>query len=862
MNNTLKRMAIFGLIAAICIPSVGCGTNKESTKLAEYTIGELKAEFASSSNKYMFKPFYNVEQTTEFTFHFNSSVDPVKAITVHTDSKCEENSTVYQINDGYRTANGVDVVVKPYKPVLKAEARNDVSESSYWGYAPTYYLCVRYDLDSTEVKKLDEPIVIPFTVRNEISTPNVYASIDSKGVFSVKWLPVENAVSYKIYQSSKADKKYTKAELGYVSDTLKLIDTVDSSKTQYNMKYQLDKTSTPNEENLYVDSSGCIRWQNAKNGYTLYITAVDEKGNESFFSNPISDWEYSDILPYRLKSLHMGTVKELLQTVSVLSIDQETIVNYPINYYKNGEPSLYGHSCEYRYEVEGTRLTGKVNYYNEKDEFPEKVVSTYQKKSGINEEVLTPSIPDNKLVGIVDEDYNNSVIDLKTKIDYPEEAKIKLDPASLFRRADMEVGRVINDGIYLSSLDTIDTYVLDDNPEYIFKYENGVMSVTKSENYIEEDTALLAKKSSSIEPSAKIDNANYVEEQRKSTEKQVSEADKETVLCTEYPIFADTAGQKYIALCLIEQKEEISLKAFPEYQDFGTFTDDLYYVWYQNPYIMGINSGKIKYTPRLQKVTVEYNVDNETAKKQQAELYKKANEVIKSIIKDGMTEQEKIVAIWDYLEDNATYNYNAANYVAQGNTDYYKKYPNAWNSYGVLCENTGVCQSYASSFNLLARLCGLKSIMVSGTLNNGGHAWNAVKLNDTWYMIDVTNNMNSLGIPYWVCNSSTQFIASNGFALNDKFVHGKDTSEFETNNYSADWYYKNNLLARTPKELAEIWKNNKDIKLNTIIKYESDMDVNEFINQFKNEAIGMGYDAEEVNSWKYVYVDGMIVVKR
>ena len=872
MNKFLKNIMVGTIIAGMVFPSAVCGFDIETANVKDYTVAELKNEFGSSELKYMFKPFYNVEQNTKFAFNFNSEVDPVKAVTVHTDAKCEEASTVYQINDGYRTENGVAVVVKPRNAVLGSDDRND-PQKGVWGYAPIYYLSVNYDLDSTEVVKLDEPIIIPFTIRHKVSTPNAYADIDNTGTFSVKWLPVENAVAYKVYRGRSLEtSEYTSAEIAYSQSSFKLIETVDDSTFQYRPKYEDYEVKDGvvydvfNDDNLYI-RDGKVNWQNANHGNNYFVTAVDKDGNESAFSKNVSDKKYGEVLPYRTKDYFGGTKKEFLNTIEVLSCDEKTIVNYPINYYKNEDPSEYYLHCEYRYEIVGTRLNGKITYYNENREFPEKVISSHERQTITVDEVPNSEIPDINVESIIDEDYKNSIIDLSTEINYPPKAKIQLDPASLIRRVDLELVRLLNEtGSYSESLDTIETYVLTDNPEYIYSNENGVITVRKATEEDKKkvtDEVLLSKKSSlETAPSKIIDNSNYVEEQRKSTKKQVEEANKEVVKGTNYPIFANTAGQKYIALSLINQEKEISLKAFPEYQDFATFIDDLYYVWYQNPYIMGLDPSKLIYSTRGQKATVEYNLPDDIAKKQQNELYKRANEVIAEIIKEGMTNQEKVVAIWNYLEKNAGYNYEAANYVYQGAMDYYKKYPNAWNSYGVLCENKGVCQSYSHTFNLLARLSGLDTVMVSGTMNNGGHAWNSVKVNDKWYMLDVTNNSNASGIPYWICNSSTKFITSNGFVLNDKFVDGTDLTVFKTNDSNADWYYINNSLAKTPRECAEIWVNNKNSTSYMIIKYESDIGAIDFINATKAELINMGYSDDEVNCWRYIHVDGMLIIKK
>ena len=220
-KNWIKYCGLLLLVVCICSVLIGCAFRKnnkpENTDTVTggesvissggkglYTIAQLKAEFEEDASSYEFKPFYNVEQTTEFTFHFNSEVDPIKAVTVHTDAKCEPSSTVYQTNVGYRTETGVDVIVGPRKPgmtVLESEARTDYKKNdAIWGYATIYYLCVRYDMDSVTPKKLENPIIIPFTIKQEVSTPNAYADIDQNGSFRIKWDEVPGAVSYRIYK--------------------------------------------------------------------------------------------------------------------------------------------------------------------------------------------------------------------------------------------------------------------------------------------------------------------------------------------------------------------------------------------------------------------------------------------------------------------------------------------------------------------------------------------------------------------------------------------------------------------------------------------------------------------------------------
>ena len=57
---------------------------------------------------------------------------------------------------------------------------------------------------------------------------------------------------------------------------------------------------------------------------------------------------------------------------------------------------------------------------------------------------------------------------------------------------------------------------------------------------------------------------------------------------------------------------------------------------------------------------------------------------------------------------------------------------------GVLLRGTGVCQSYALAYELLLNAVGIDSLYITGEAGGGGHAWNLVKLNGSWYHIDCT----------------------------------------------------------------------------------------------------------------------------
>ncbi|MBP0963770.1 MAG: DUF4214 domain-containing protein [Oscillospiraceae bacterium] len=86
---------------------------------------------------------------------------------------------------------------------------------------------------------------------------------------------------------------------------------------------------------------------------------------------------------------------------------------------------------------------------------------------------------------------------------------------------------------------------------------------------------------------------------------------------------------------------------------------------------------------------------------------------------------EKLKFFAEYLCDNVTYNWTAAN----SNTG-----DNCWNAYGSLINGSGVCESYAEAFKLLCDAISVPcTIVVSKT-----HEWNIVYMNGAWYYVDVT----------------------------------------------------------------------------------------------------------------------------
>lgn len=111
---------------------------------------------------------------------------------------------------------------------------------------------------------------------------------------------------------------------------------------------------------------------------------------------------------------------------------------------------------------------------------------------------------------------------------------------------------------------------------------------------------------------------------------------------------------------------------------------------------------------------------------------KLAKEIIKKIIKNGMSDFDKVKAINDYMIQNVTY--DMENYIN-------KTIPAAsYTGLGAMEKKVAVCAGYAKMFRTLAIVAGLEVTYVTGDVPSGYHAWNQVKVDGKWYNIDVTWN--------------------------------------------------------------------------------------------------------------------------
>ena len=124
-------------------------------------------------------------------------------------------------------------------------------------------------------------------------------------------------------------------------------------------------------------------------------------------------------------------------------------------------------------------------------------------------------------------------------------------------------------------------------------------------------------------------------------------------------------------------------------------------------------------------VNIKYSITDSVVRDNKINEYSEAISKFKSGVDKNWSDLEKVLYINDYLDRTCEYDESIS-------------LEHIYDAYGLLVNHIGVCQGYSLAFVSLARQLGVESYVVtSKTLN---HAWNIVKINDKYYMLDVTWN--------------------------------------------------------------------------------------------------------------------------
>jgi len=158
----------------------------------------------------------------------------------------------------------------------------------------------------------------------------------------------------------------------------------------------------------------------------------------------------------------------------------------------------------------------------------------------------------------------------------------------------------------------------------------------------------------------------------------------------------------------------------------------------------------------------------------------KCKNILRNIINDDMSDEEKVLRIYRYLCYLVTYNLPSS--ATSDNSLLY----DAFYAEGVLNNGQAVCDGICKTVSLLCNIEGIRCVRTAST----SHAWNEVFVNGNWFTLDVTHG--NLCI-----NDQYEVLTHDNFLINETIKESKGYTDILRTEIVADGnynYYKENTF--------------------------------------------------------------------
>lgn len=194
------------------------------------------------------------------------------------------------------------------------------------------------------------------------------------------------------------------------------------------------------------------------------------------------------------------------------------------------------------------------------------------------------------------------------------------------------------------------------------------------------------------------------------------------------------------------------------YSDLGLTLSEALTVWtsysYDHPLYYWY-SKSVKYTDsktdgKIYLISYPEYVNTDERERINSELYAKAEEYV-TFLSAETSVYHITLLLHDLIIESVSYAYES-----DGKTPEDAVW--AHNVLGVMTYGSGVCESYAKSFELLLNYCGINNVYVTGKSRGESHAWNLVEVSeDEWYWYDLTWD----DTPTWLLGTSYNYFCVN-----------------------------------------------------------------------------------------------------
>lgn len=142
------------------------------------------------------------------------------------------------------------------------------------------------------------------------------------------------------------------------------------------------------------------------------------------------------------------------------------------------------------------------------------------------------------------------------------------------------------------------------------------------------------------------------------------------------------------------------------------------------------------------------------------ESFSLAGEALGTLISEGMTDREKITAVYTYITETVAYDFRY----------YSSKEDMAFAStvaLGALRDGLAICGGYAHALETMLTMCGIENYTVSGTAKGEYHAWNYVLLDGQGYYCDPTADRHGMKNHFLL--TEEEFNADGGYVWDTEF---------------------------------------------------------------------------------------------
>ena len=765
------------------------------------TVLDIKANYASSEPYEYAEPVYNVPK--DYVFEYTDvpegfwDAGVVERFAVFTDPDFKDIGKVsINIDDDYS-----DRTIK-ISPTLAFDLVNGESESAQdgtWGAKSKFYLVQYVSLE--DGSKLDKPIVTVFTIKNEMQTSTLTQSVGTDGVYSLSWTAVDGADSYDVYYY---DLGMDYARLQYTTDkTVCNYYDFQSAKDRPNSESAFDKGKLMSMNTTLMTGSG------------YFVVAKKADGTLSPMSNIVDIDDIANQIPVRNdfyfeNNYTIHNVLDLPAYVTVEMLDG-SLAEYPIDYrdkeivfYPAGGGSIQPSIVGLNISMSSIRFDGmdENTFRAQMSELTDRQDEISGKSGVVTPTIDIPYVPNNDV-------DDNGTTDNKHDKTYTEDGESETDTTEDVTEKDTE------------------------------KSTEKDTKERESEKSTDEETKKDTKE----------------DESQSSSSKDTSSTNSSIQMNHDFKITANNALSEWLAVNMLNHEEKISLSEFNEASDSDYLLDAYLEAYNQNPLIGIVDDVRLDYANN--DLLISYVLDADVTDKMQEASLAKAKEISDSIIKDGMSDYDKEIAINDYLCENAAYNDKITEAISDDGTiddSVIYEYSNSFTPYGILCENVGVCESYAEAFLLIAQECGLEAIIETGKMQNVNHEWNLVKIDGGWYMLDTTNN-DSDTIKNMYVNLPDD-VASLYVQKSTEAYMDNVASEYTSESMDYEYYNVNGLYSEDKAKVTDILANELTKGGDSIVvRTTSDLTQDEV-----NGIISDALTKANIESCKYMYSQDIIYV--